>query len=351
MIEIKKDSLGYNREVVTDSEFSERIGKLADTINKARTKDDVINVENGTVNKRATFNLERLEKGAEQELWETLAYEVPALSHQTALLNMAQLQIVNNDSSDKVTIPTVSSVTPEIVRDGASATGSASAFSPSYKEFNTKNYIVARPSITVKQRRSMSFPFLQQMVSITKKECYRYIEKDYQRILALLVPSAHRLERASGDAITLTHLSSAWEYIVQDGANPLNLGMTCDPASMTKIRAIEDTEGRNMFLDYGIYGNKSLESGIIGKINGFDVGLVGDPPGIEDNWSEIEDSESHYGIFFFDKASLVLGINANIEMVELPVVTTPGYQYAMQVFYGGGLVNENHIAALKLYEA
>lgn len=332
------------------------LGNIAEHINKcAFVKNErIINEDNGEIlNKNAIIDLTRLEKGAEGEVWSTIAYNVPALGDEHILLNNVQTKIQNTRGQDKITFPTLTRATPEIALEGETPSGSVSAVSPGYVEINTKNLVKSFWSLSLKQQASMTFDLMAEKMRQQKSANLTAIEKSVQRILILLVPSAHRQERASGDAMTLTLLQNAWQYILDDGGDWNNLAMTIDPATTNKLKAVaEATSGRLPFLDWGYSRLDTFQTGMIPKVEGFQVLFTGQLPGVEDDWSAIETTETHLAQLLFDKRSVAVGIDAQDDILVLPVTSgQAGYQVVLQTYYGAGALNVNHLAGIKMYEA
>ena len=335
---------------------TENMGDIAHLINKSAfvKSEKIINEDNGEIiNKRATFDLSRLEKGAEAEIWSTVAYNVPVMGDRLRMLSAVQTKIENTRGSDLITFPTLSQATPEIVLEGGTSSGSVSAQSPGAVEIATKNYVKSYWSLTLKQQASMSFNFMAAKIAQQKIANYRTIEKSAQRILALLVPSAHRQERATGDGMTLALFENAYQYLLDDAADETNLATTMNAATLNKIKAIaEGTSNRLMFLDWSYSQNNALKTGQIPSVEGFEMLMCGQLPGLEDDWSAIEATETHLTQLLFDKRSVAIGIDAMDDILILPTTSgNSGYEYVMQTYYGAGALNTNHLAAIKMYEA
>jgi len=333
--------------------MSEIFLKHAELINKAipnyKAGMDIINPDNGIIlNKAAKFDMNLIEKGAENELWSTVAYSVPALGRDTPVLNVCA-RFDNGDNSDTLHVPTVTSKTPVTTLEGGTPNNSDSAFAPGVVDINTKNQTNTRWSFTTKQLRSMSFNLMSDVMKIHVMETMREIQTQVLIIANEGAASAHRQERASGDAMTLALLTNAWQYLMDDGADASRLYMTADPATIGKIGAIaEATSGNSIFQRYDYSQQEYLAKGIIGEVLGMKV-LRTLLPTQDDDWDGRET-----GVFCqtcFDASGLIVGINNNYSVLDLPVLANPGRQYNLQVFWGAGVLNANMIAPIKMYEA
>ena len=250
--------------------------KFADIVNGAipnyKPGMDIINPENGLIlNKKATWDATRIEKGVENEMWATVAYEVPALGTDTPVLNVCA-KFANGDNSDTLHVPTNTAGTPATTLEGSTPNNSDAAYTPGVVDINTKNQTNVRWSFTTKQLRSMSFNMMSDVMKVQMKAVMKEIQTQILIIANEGAASAHRQERASGDAMTLALLTNAWQYIMDDGAAPMNLFMTADPATIGKIGAIaETTSGNSIFQRYDYSQSEYLAKGIIGEVLGMKV--------------------------------------------------------------------------------
>jgi hypothetical protein len=346
--------------------------KFADAINKSvenyRPGMDVINPDNGIINKNAKFNLSAVPqearhgvfieiakalttpiyKGAENELWTPNAYDVPALGHDTPVLNVCAT-FDNGDNSDTLHVPTITAGTPVTTLMGSTPNNSDSAFSPGVVDINTKNQTNVRWSFTTVQERSMSFALAQRVLAQQMRAEMKEIQTQVLIIANEGAASGNRGERAFGDAMTLALLETAYNAILNNGGDPMNLFMTADPNTIGKIAAItEATSGHSIFQRYDYSQSEYLRKGMIGEVLGMKV-LRTLLPTQDDDWSGRETGV--YCQTVWDLAALVVGINTNYSILSLPVLNNPGTQYNLQFFWGAGVLNSNLIAPIKMYEA
>ena len=326
--------------------------KCAKEVNEFARKKGIaiINEETGDIiNKNAKFDLTKLSKGAEQELWNAAAYNVMALSFKTPLLMNVNTTVEMADN-DTVHVATITAGTPTVTEEGSTPNNSDSAFSPGVVDINTKDQVNVRWSITQKQKRSMSFNIMSSVIEAQKLACYGKIENNIFANILLNVPTAHRQERANGDAMTAAFFQNAWQYLLDDGADATNLLAFHDPATNIKTQNIaEATSGNLFFLHNEIYNGDVLKNGIIARAFGFDIALTGNLSGINDTWAAAD--STHIGTVYIDKTTVVVGIDAAPSITMLPVLENPGEMYNMQIFFGKGFLKVNGLAAVKMYEA
>ena len=329
---------------------------------------DVINPDNGIINKFAKFNLGAvskearhgifleiakalttpISKGVENELWTPNAYNVPALGHDTPVLNVCAT-FQNGDNSDTLHVPTLTAGTPVTTLQGSSPSNSDSAFSPGVVDINTKNQTNVRWSFTTAQERSMSFALAQGVLAQQMRAEMKEIQTQALIIANEGAASANRGERASGDAMTLTLMETAMNAVLNNGGDPLNLFMTADPNTISKIAAIaEATSGNSIFQRYDYSQSEYLKKGMIGEVLGMKV-LRTLLPTQDDDWSDRETGV--YCQTVWDLAALVVGVNTNYSILSLPVLDNPGTQYNLQFFWGAGVLNSALIAPIKMYES
>ena len=325
--------------------------KFAEEINKASfvKSERIINEDNGLIiNKSAIWDGNKMSKGVENELWAAIAYQTPALGYDTPVLNVCA-KFANGDDSDTLHVPTNAAGTPATTLEGSTPNNSDAAYTPGVVDINTKNQTNVRWSFTTKQLRSMSFNMMSDVMAIQLKAVMKEIQTQVLIIANEGAVSAHRQERASGDAMTLALLQNAWQYLIDDGADPMNLFMTADPATLSKIAAIaEATSGNSIFQRFDYSQSEWLKKGIIGEVLGMKT-LLTALPTQDDDWSGRE--AGVYCQTCFDASGLIAGINSNYSVLDLPVLANPGRQYNLQVFWGAGVLDSNMIAPIKMYEA
>ena len=303
------------------------------------------------INKHAKFDLRAMSKGVENELWETMAYIIPSAvtGSDTPLLFNIPHKIALG-ANDTVHVPTITAGTATITRQGSTPTYSASNFTPGVVDVQTKHQVGIPFNLTRVQKESMSFAIMSDVVAAQKLGLLKGIEKDVMRFMALGLASGNRAEFATGDAWTLAMFQTALINIVTKGAKLGNMFLALDPEFYYKIMAIEDTEGRNMFLDFSIYGDKTAQTGVWGSFIGTKVLQVFDTPGVEDNWSAIEASEVHKCQFMFDARALAVGIEAQPFLFEATQIADGSWDYLLQQFYGCNVIDGDMIYGFKEYE-
>ena len=371
------------------SVISKSIGKHADVINRHAigrvAGEEIINSENGIIKSsklgQTAFNFDAifkanksemgnlinaasdvvhtlhalkksrsLSKGTEAERWLTTPYLDPIDGANIELLRSLNYS-VNDPNSDTDHVVAVAPNSVTITRMGNAVNVSDEAAQISVVDIETKHNVYARLYISRVQSKSVSFDLLMNCMRQTQKSLLQNIQRDVMRIMALGLAAGGRNEFASGDAWTLAMFQTAIQELKENGANMDDLYLALDAEYWMKLWALEDTAGHNIFLN-NLYVPKLDDNGDTPlRVGPAKIVGVANAPGVEDNWSAIETTETHKAMFMYDKNAIPVSIESSPYVFEDVTLSSATFNWGIQQLYGADVLDSALIQAFKEYEA